>query len=173
MPWHTCLFSPERIIQSALAEHCPTGYLIGARRQGLRVNCVKRKVLFSPVRLSYKNQNLPVVRNLALNTRIQYSIPVSAKANGFPPWFILSSSWTPWWVVEHRTTVKYISVMTYFSNRKFKRNLNELHFSDNETEAPSSFIIIESNCNPITNSSPFINEKVISTNLTPITVKKF
>ena len=34
------------------------------------------------------------------------------------------------------------------------------------------FIIIESNSAPITNLSPFITEKVISTNVMPITVKK-
>ena len=36
----------------------------------------------------------------------------------------------------------------------------------------SRFIIIESNSALITNLSPFVIEKVISTNLTPITVKK-
>ena len=46
--------------------------------------------------------------------------------------------------------------------------------SNNETEAPfPKFIVIESNSAPITNLSPFIIEKVILTNLTPITVKKF
>ena len=63
--------------------------------------------------------------------------------------------------------------MASFSNKKFKHNLNELVSSDNETEAPFPiFIIIESNSGLITNLSPFIIEKVISTNLTPITVKK-
>ena len=64
--------------------------------------------------------------------------------------------------------------MASFSNQKFKRNLNESDSSDNETEAPfPRFIIIEFNNAPITNLSPFMIEKVISTNLTPITVKKF
>ena len=50
--------------------------------------------------------------------------------------------------------------MASFSNKKFKRNLNESNSSDDETEAPfPKFIIIESNSAPITN-------------LTPITVKK-
>ena len=64
--------------------------------------------------------------------------------------------------------------MASFSNKKFKRNLNKSDSSDNETEARfPRFIIIESNSALITNSSPFIIEKVISTNLMPITVKKF
>ena len=55
--------------------------------------------------------------------------------------------------------------MTSFSNKKFKRNLNESDSSDNETEASfPRFIIFESNSSPITNLSPFIIEKVISTN---------
>ena len=56
-------------------EQCPTLYFIGARRQGLRVNYVKRKGLFNPVRLSYKNQNLAEVQNLALNTSILVLYP--------------------------------------------------------------------------------------------------
>ena len=61
--------------------------------------------------------------------------------------------------------------MDSFSNKKFERNLNESDSSDHETEAAFPwFIIIESKSTPITNLSPFIIEKVISTNLTPITV---
>ena len=33
-----------------------------------------------------------------------YCIPYSAKTNGLPHWFTPFSSWTPWWVVEHRTS---------------------------------------------------------------------
>ena len=64
--------------------------------------------------------------------------------------------------------------MASFSNKIFKRNLNESDSSDNETDAPfPRFIIIESDSALITNLSLFIIEKVISTNLTPITVKSF
>ena len=63
--------------------------------------------------------------------------------------------------------------MASFSNKTFKPNLNESDSLDNETEAPfSTFIIIESNSAPITNLSHIIIEKVISTNIKPITVKK-
>ena len=63
--------------------------------------------------------------------------------------------------------------MASFSNKKFKRNLNESDISDNETEAPfPRFINIESNIALVTNLLPFIIEKVISTNLSPVTVKK-
>ena len=73
---HVCLFSPECIIQSALAEKCPIYYLIGARRRGLRVSCVERKGIFDPVKLlSYKNQNLVEAQNLALNTSILVMYP--------------------------------------------------------------------------------------------------
>ena len=64
--------------------------------------------------------------------------------------------------------------MASFSNKKLKHNSNESDSSGNETETPfPRFIIIESNSAPIANLSPFIIEKVISINLTPIIVKKF
>ena len=59
-----------------------------------------------------------------------------------------------------------------FSNKKFKLNLNESDSSGNELEAPFPRFI-ESNSALITNLSPFIIERVISTNLKSITVKKF
>ena len=63
--------------------------------------------------------------------------------------------------------------MASFSNKKFKHNLNESDSSDYETEALfPRFMIIESYSAPITNLSLFIIEKVVSTNLTPVTVKK-
>ena len=121
--------------------------------------------------MNYKN--LAEVQNLIVNEYTGIVSPISAKANGFPTWFIPFSSWTLWWVVEHRTSEKYITDMASFSNKKFKCNLNESDSSDNETEALfPRFIIIESNSAPITNLLPFIIEKVISTNLISITVKK-
>ena len=174
MPLHTCLFSPERITQSALAEQCLTLYLICARRRRLRVNYVKMKGLFNLVRLSYKSRIWQRFEILLLIRVYWFCIPVSAKANMFSSWFIPFSSWTLWWVVKHRTSEKYITNMASFSNKKFKRNLNESDSSDNETEAPfPRFIIIESNSAPITNLSPFIIEKVMSTNLTWMAVKEF
>ena len=118
---------------------------------GLRVNCVKRKELFNLVRLSYKKNRIWQRFEILLLIRVYwYCIPVSAKMNGFSPWFIPFSSWTPWWVVEHWTSEKCITDMAPFSNKKFKRNLNESDSSDNETEAPlPRFIIIESNSAPI------------------------
>ena len=60
--------------------------------------------------------------------------------------------------------------MVSFSNKKFKRNLKESDSSEDETEARFlRFIISKSDSAPITNSSPFIIEKVVSTS----TVKKF
>ena len=50
-------------------EQCPS-IIIGARRKGLRVNCVKGKGHFDPVRLSYKIQNLAEAQNIDLNMRI-------------------------------------------------------------------------------------------------------
>ena len=47
-----------------------------------------------------------------------YCISVSVKANRFPPWFISFSSWTPWWVMEHRTNAKHLIDMASFSNKK-------------------------------------------------------
>ena len=93
--------------------------------------------------------------------------------NRFSPWFIPFSGWTPWWVVEHITSERQITKYGILSPKKLKRNLNELDYSDNETEAPfHRLIIIESNSAPITNLSSFMIEKVMPTNLTPIIVKK-
>ena len=61
-----------------------------------------------------------------------------------------------------------------FSKKTFKRKISELDSSsDNKTESPFlRFIVIVSTSLPITNLSPLIIEKVISSNLTPISVKK-
>ena len=60
--------------------------------------------------------------------------------------------------------------MDSHTNNKFKRNYAESDSSDNEEESTfPRFIIIESSSLPIT---PFIIEKAISSNLTPISVKK-
>ena len=140
----TNLFSPEYIIPSALVEQCPALYVIYARRRGLRVNCIKRKGLLTLLDGVIKTEFGRGSKSLLLIRVYWYCIPISTKAN-----------------------------MASFSNKKFKRNLNELDSSDNETEVPfPRLIIIESNSAPITNLSPFIIEKVISTNLTPISVKK-
>ena len=76
-------------------------------------------------------------------------------------------------MVEHRTSEKYITDMAFFLNKKFKCNLNKSDSSANEKEPPfPRFIITESYNAPINNLSPCINEKVLSTNIMPITVKK-
>ena len=63
------------------------------------------------------------------------------------------------------------SIAFSFSNKKLKRTLTETD-SDYDTETPfPRFIIIESAEEPITNFSPFIIEKVILSDLTPITLK--
>ena len=60
-----------------------------------------------------------------------------------------------------------------FSNKKFKRSFIDTDNSDNDIEVPfPRFIVIESTETPITQLSPFIIEKDISSNLTPINVKK-
>ena len=113
---HVCLFSPERIIQSVLTEQCPTLYLKGARGLGMRVICVKRKGLFNPVRLSFKTK---IWFKILFLIRVNwYWIPVSAKANGFPPWFIPYFTSIPWLVAEHRTHEKYKTDMVSFTNIK-------------------------------------------------------
>ena len=74
----------------------------------------------------------------------------------------------------YRTCEKHKTFMASFTNKKFKCNYVEFD-SSSDNEAESAFprlIIIESSSLPITNLSPFIIEKVISGNLTPISVKK-
>ena len=64
--------------------------------------------------------------------------------------------------------------MASLINKKFKRNYVESDpSSDNEAESTfPRFIIIESSGLPVTNQSLFIIEKVISSYLTSISVKK-
>ena len=58
------------------------------------------------------------------------------------------------------------------ANKRLKRNLRETD-SEDEVESPfPRFITIESKSSPITSLSPFIIEKVISSNITPKSVKK-
>ena len=62
--------------------------------------------------------------------------------------------------------------MAFSSSKKLKRSLTETE-SDYEGVANfPRFIIIESTETPITNLSPFLIEKVISSNMTPVHVKK-
>ena len=63
--------------------------------------------------------------------------------------------------------------MASFSNKKLKRAFIDTDNSDDDIEVPfPRFIVIESTETPITQLSPFIIEKVISSKLTPINVKK-
>ena len=58
------------------------------------------------------------------------------------------------------------------ANKKLKRNLRETD-SEDEVDSPfPRFISIELKSSPITSLSPFIIEKVISSNITPKSVKK-
>ena len=58
------------------------------------------------------------------------------------------------------------------ANKKLKRNLRETD-SEDEVESPFlRFITIESKSSPIVSLSPFINEKVISSNIILKSVKK-
>ena len=65
-----------------------------------------------------------------------YCIPVSAKANGLPPWFIPFSSWIPWWVVEHKTSELQLAIMAFSSSKKLKRTLME---TESDYEGVASF----------------------------------
>ena len=109
---------------------------------------------------------MAAVRNLALNMNILVLYPHLSQCKWVHSLLKLD------FMVEHRTSEKY-NRNGFFSNKKFERNSNESDSSDNETETPfPRFIIIESNSALITNLSLFMIEKVISTNLTPITDKK-
>ena len=71
------------------------------------------------------------------------------------------------WIFQHKNPKQLVQI------KKLKRNLRETD-SENEVESPfPRFITIESKSSPITSLSPFIIEKVISSNITPKSVKKF
>ena len=170
----TSLFSPECIIQPALAEKWPTLYLMNARKWRLRVSCLKRKGLFDPVRLlSYKNQNLAEAQNLVLNVSILVMYPCLSQGKWVSPLVNFQHKFDS--VVGGGALDQWKTNYTYgFLKQKFKHNLSELDSSfDNEAESPlPRFIVIESTSSPITNLFLFITEKVISSNLMLISVKK-
>ena len=62
--------------------------------------------------------------------------------------------------------------MAFSSSKKLKRSLTETESDYEGVASFPRFIIIESTETPITNLSPFLIEKVISSNMTPVHVKK-
>ena len=145
------------VLLNLLLQQVPNPYLLGTRRQWLRVNCIERIGIW-PVLKTLNWQWLGSLHS----TQVYWShIPISTKANGLPLWFVSNTGWTPWWVVERRTSKKYIAYMAS-SNKKSKQNLSE---SDSENEATgfSRFIVIESLEACLGKFSPFLIEKVIST----------
>ena len=95
-------------------QQVPNPYLLGVRRWWLRVNCIERIGIW-PLLRTWNWQRL---KNLS-STRVYWScIPVSTKANGFPPWFIPNTSWILWWVVERRASEKYIAHMVSSNKKK-------------------------------------------------------
>ena len=85
------------------------------------------------------------------------------------PWFIPNTSWTPRWVVEHRTNEKHTPIMA-----SFKRSKRYLSDFDSETEDDfPRFIIIESlQDTKLDQLSPFLIEKIISSRSNSKTVKE-
>ena len=62
--------------------------------------------------------------------------------------------------------------MAFSSSKKLKRTLTEAESDYKGVTSFPRFIIIESTEMPITNLSPFLIEKVISSNMSPVHVKK-
>ena len=62
--------------------------------------------------------------------------------------------------------------MAFSSSKKLKCTLMETELDYEGVASFLKFIIIESTETPITNLSPFLIEKVISSNMTPVHVKK-
>ena len=62
--------------------------------------------------------------------------------------------------------------MAFSSSKKLKCTLTETESDYKGVARFPRFIIIESTETPITNLSPFLIEKVISSNMTPFNVKK-
>ena len=99
-------------------------------------------------------------------------IPVSTKANRFPPWYMPNTSWTLWWGVKHRTSKKYTASMVSWNKKKTNQNLSESD-SENEVVDFPRFIVIESLEEvSLAKFLPFLKEKVISAWATLKNVKK-
>ena len=95
--------------------------------------------------------------------------PLGVSSNGAPWWVgsIVNKTQTiNIWIFQHKNPKQLVQI------KKLKRNLRETD-SEDEVESPfPRFISIESKSSPITSLSPFIIEKVISSNITPKSVKK-
>ena len=133
------------------------------------------EVLFNWVRNNSDWQGLKI---LLLTWVYWLCIPVSTKANGLPPWFILNTSWTAWWVVEHRNSKKPKPLMAFSTKNDNNKTSKRFH---REISSESKdyiirfprFIVLEAQDDPpLTNSSLFIIGKVITSNLKPRTIKK-
>ena len=80
------------------------------------VNCIER-VRIWPVLRTWNWQWLGSILSAQV---YRLCIPISTKADGFLPWYIPNTSWTPWWVVEYWTSRKYTTLMAS-SNKKKKK----------------------------------------------------
>ena len=83
------------------SQQIPNPYLLGVRRQWLRVNCVER-IRIRPLLKTWNRQrleNFPPCEYWSC-------ISISMKANGFPPLYIPITSWTLWRVVEYMVSKK-------------------------------------------------------------------
>ena len=135
-------------------QQVPNTYLLGARRQWLRVNCVERRGIW----LVLRTWNWLWLRSL-LSTRVSLSQPRRTQG-GFR---------IGWWSAG---SVKNIQHIWRLQIKKSKRNLSE---SDSENKAADfpRFIVIES-LEEVCEAkfSPFLIEKEISTRASLKTVKK-
>ena len=146
-------------------QQVPNPYLLVARMQWLRVNCVENRNLTSA-----ENLKLTMDRKPTFNSSILVMYPLSQpRRMGYP---LGSFHLTPWWVVECRASEKYTVYMAS-SNKKSKQNLSESDSENESADFPRFIVVIESLeevC--LAKFSPFLIEKVISTRDSPKTVKK-
>ena len=95
-------------------QQVPNPYLLGARRWWLRVNYIERRGIWPVLRI----WNWQRLKNLLSAWIYWLCIPISTKVNGFLPCYITNTSWTPWWVMEHRASEKYTAFMTASNKKK-------------------------------------------------------
>ena len=148
-------------------------FSICARRRGLRVNCAEVGLMTAVRLLFFKKHNLAEAQNHTLCMSILVLYPRLSQGEWVAPFGSFPSQvgvHGGWWSIGPVNS-NYPSWL-FLHQKKLKRSLTETESDYEGVASFPRFIIIESTETPITNLSPFLIEKVISSNMAPVHVKK-
>ena len=92
------------------------------------VSCIERIGIW----LVLRTWNWQQLENLLLAWVYWLCILISTKVSEFLPWFIPNTSWTPWWVLDHRASEKYTALMKKKKNETYqfwgvRQQISQIH----------------------------------------------